>query len=35
LEADKEAADYFVKAQWNEFLPESIYSDYQQGVVFR
>jgi hypothetical protein len=35
LEADKEAADYFVKAEWNEFLPESIFtSDCQQGAVF-
>jgi hypothetical protein len=34
LEADKEAGDYFVKAQWNEFLPESIFtSDCQQGAV--
>jgi hypothetical protein len=35
LEADKEAGDYFVKAQWNEFLPESIFTNNcQQGADF-
>jgi hypothetical protein len=35
LKADMEAGDYFVKAQWNEFLPESIFTiGCQQGAVF-
>jgi hypothetical protein len=35
LEADKEASDYYVKAQWNEFLPSSIFSsNCQQVPVF-
>jgi hypothetical protein len=34
LEADKETSEYYVKAQWNEFLPDSIFSNNCQGAVF-
>jgi hypothetical protein len=35
LEADKEASDFYVKAQWNEFLPATLFStNCHQGAVF-